>query len=91
MRILVEEAYVIPYYALFIDKCIDPRFGLFAKEQHTKHRWLLEAVEESVYFPFGVKVVYRDYASDQVVLIEKKTQFISRIGQLSSASLDLVS
>jgi glycosyltransferase involved in cell wall biosynthesis len=66
----------------WLEGCIS--VGRLHKESYTQHRWRFEAVETCAEFPFGVKTLYRAYASDRVIEIFKteKSQCISRIGQL---------
>ena len=62
----VEFVNVIPDYLSFMRDCVDDISG-YAKEERTQHRWLFEAVPLSAEFPFGVKTLHRNYASDIVV------------------------
>jgi len=63
----VEYVYVIGDYERYLANCIDPSISNLHKQLDTKHRWHFEQVDESVDFPFGVKTMYRTYASDSVV------------------------
>jgi hypothetical protein len=78
----VEDVYIIPNFVGWLEGCIS--VGRLHKESYTQHRWRFEAVETCAEFPFGVKTLYRAYASDRVIEIFKteKSQCISRIGQL---------
>ena len=60
----------------FFQNHIDPEFSSFAKKDHTQLQWKFEAVEvteaNKAYYPNGVKVSYKYYASNEVVKIVKK-------------------
>ena len=47
------------------------------------HQWKFEAVEESQWFPWGVKTTYRAYCSDRVVEfdVKCKDECLHEIGQ----------
>lgn len=67
----VEFVHVVPDYVEFMRGCVDEISG-YAKEEKTQHRWLFEAVPVSADFPFGVKTIHRNYASDIVVEFDEK-------------------
>ena len=62
----LEFVNVVPDYMSFLEGCVDNIEG-YAKEEKTQHRWLFEAVPVSADFPFGVRTLHRNYASDVVV------------------------
>ena len=41
------------------------------KEEYTKLQWIFEYTKPDIYFPFGVKTIYRDYSSDRVCIIRE--------------------
>jgi hypothetical protein len=66
---------VVPDYMSWLKGSFDTEFSGAFKTEKTMHRWRFEAVEESIYFPTGVKVTFRLYSSDECVeLIEKPPQ-----------------
>ena len=69
----VCDLFAIPDYIEWFDrdKCIDSRFSRWTKTVNTQHQWKFEAVEPSEYFPYGVRVMYRAFASDEVVEVVK--------------------
>jgi len=78
----LEDVYIVPDYVKWLDKCFT--VGRLHKEELTQHQWRFEAVQTCPEFPFGVKTLYRAYASPRVIEFYKrnKGQCISRIGQL---------
>ena len=67
------DLFAIPDYCEWLEgsKCIDPAFSRWTKEVNTQHQWKFERVEPSEYFPWGVRVMYRAFASDEVVEVVK--------------------
>jgi len=71
-----ELILIVPDYMEWLKGSFDSNFAGAFKVEKTMHRWRFEAVEESIYFPNGVKVTYRLYSSDEpiVELLEKPPQ-----------------
>jgi hypothetical protein len=69
MKTSVIDVFVLPDYESYLKPHIDKHFGLFAKEEHTKHQFTFEAVDISPHFPCGCKTTYRAFCRDQVVKI----------------------
>ena len=76
---------IVPNYQAFFGDSIDRLLGKYTREHQTQHRWSFEAVDQSAEFPFGVKTMYKAYASDKVVEIMKmpKEECISDLGRLT--------
>lgn len=51
--------------------CGDKEFQNYAKQKHTQHQIIFEAVQVDEFFPFGVKVSYRAYSQDDVFELVK--------------------
>jgi len=85
LSVSCEFLYAIPNYKEFLSNCIDKNLADYTKEENTQHIWLFEAVQQSPMFPFGVKTLYRAYASDKVIEFEKKhpSDCYSHIGSLT--------
>lgn len=72
----VVDIFVIPDYQIIFDKCIDPKFKNYCKEEFTQHQFIFVAVPISDEFPFGCKTTYRSYAqSDVVEIFEELNEF----------------
>lgn len=72
----VYDIFVIPNYDAYIRPHIDPAFDRFAKTNNvgvdwTQLQWTFLSVPISDNFPYGVKVTYRKYTADEVLLILK--------------------
>ena len=85
LKATVKLVNLVPNYQSFFEGSIDGLLSRYTKEQQTQHRWCFEAVDNSVYFPFGVKTMYKAYASDKVVEIHKipKTECVTPLGRLT--------
>ena len=68
----VEDVFVVPNYQSFFGESIDKNFGRMHKREWTQHQYRFEAVTISNHFPGRAKFTYRKYASDKVVVIDKK-------------------
>ncbi|KAJ1436461.1 hypothetical protein B484DRAFT_428616 [Ochromonadaceae sp. CCMP2298] len=69
----VVDIHMVPNYKAFFLPFIDPALKKIHKLDNTVHQWRFEAVEpDPVQFPRGVKIMYRTYASEEVVKIVKK-------------------
>ena len=81
----VTDVYVIPGYTKFVEDCVDPSLGQYAKMGVTQHQWRFEAVGESLEFPLGCKVLYRAYSSDRVIeMVSKpKSECFTPVGQVT--------
>jgi hypothetical protein len=71
LKVYVRFVYSLPAYKTFLKDHIDDCFGLFAKEEHSKHCVHIQAVEFSEAFPLGVKTLYSAYTSRTVVEFQK--------------------
>ena len=82
--ISLTDVNVVPDYVQFILSHTD---GLdrWAKLELTVHQFHFSIVEPSIYFPLGVRVLYRDYCSDRVVELKpvENPKAVTRIGQLT--------
>lgn len=67
----VDDIYVVPDYSSWIGAFVDPSLGLLHKELYTKLQWIFEYTEPSIYFPLGVKTIYRDFSSSRVCIIRE--------------------
>ena len=67
----VKDIWVIPDYDALVEPYMDEKFGRYCKEEWTQLQWKFEAVAVSVYFPLGVKTMYRRYTADEVIIIRK--------------------
>jgi hypothetical protein len=85
LKAKVKFVDIVPNYQTFFAESIDPLLGKYTREHLTQHRWSFEAVEHTSEFPFGVKTMYKAYASDKVVEIFKMTKedCITGKGQLT--------
>ena len=85
LKVKVKFIDVLPDYQSFFADSIDNLLSRYTKEQQTQHRWSFEAVQSCSEFPFGVKTMYRAYASDKVVEITKiaKEDCVTDIGRLT--------
>jgi len=73
LKCKVEDVFVVPDYQSFFEKAIDKHFGRTHKREWTQHQYRFEAVTiDNTYFPHGGKFVYRKFACDKVVVIDKK-------------------
>ena len=82
----IVDIFLLPNFCKFIKPFIDTSFGRTHKEEYTQHQWRFKAVRpDRTYFPRGVKVTYKKYSSDKLVIIEKKpAQLCRRIeGQMT--------
>ena len=80
----IQDVYITPNYVKFLAPHFD-KVDRWAKKQLTVHQWYFSAVPVSLYFPLGVRTLYRDYVSDKVVeLVEvKNSKAVTRLGQLT--------
>jgi hypothetical protein len=80
----LKDVYVIPDYVKFMSKCFDD-VDRWAKKELTVHQWHFSRVKPSIYFPLGVRTLYRDYVSDKVVELKsvEKSKAVTRLGQLT--------
>jgi hypothetical protein len=85
LKATVHDVMIIPDYKSFFDGCIDDHLSSLHTTINTQHQWRFEAVKQSKYFPYGAKVTYRAYSSDEVIEFEKlpKASCVSNIGQLT--------
>ena len=65
----VEDILAVPDYVGFMQKHIDKNLSRCDKEEWTELEWTFEAVETSESYPTGVKVTYRKYTNDDVILV----------------------
>jgi hypothetical protein len=74
---------VIPDYKEFYKGCCDEKIEHAYILLDTMHQWKFESVEESHWFPWGVKTTYRAYSSDRVVEfdVKCKDECLHEIGQ----------
>ena len=69
----IVDIFLLPNFCKIIKPFIDTSFGRTHKEEYTQHQWRFKAVRpDKTYFPRGVKVTYKKYWSDKLVIIEKK-------------------
>jgi hypothetical protein len=82
--LLLLDVYVIPDYVTFLGPHFD-NIDRWAKKELTVHQWYISVVEKSIYFPLGVRTLYRDYVNDKVVELKsvEKSKAATRIGQLT--------
>ena len=80
----LQDVFVVPDYVAFMAKSFD-EVDRWAKKELTVHQWYFSRVHKSVYFPLGVRTLYRDYVSDKVVELKAvdKHKAATRIGQLT--------
>jgi len=85
LKVKVKFVDIVPDYQDFFKNSVDPLLERYTKEDLTQHRWSFEAVEKSSEFPFGVKTMYKTYASDKVVEIKKipKENCMTDLGHLT--------
>ena len=83
-KVEVKDVYVIPNYFHFLKGHFD-NVGRWAKLELTTHQFYFCRVPDSVYFPLGVRTLYRDYVNDKVVELKpvEKNKAVTRIGQLT--------
>ena len=65
----VEDILAVPDYVGFMQKHIDKNLTRCDKEEWSELEWTFEAVETSESYPTGVKVTYRKYTNDNIVLV----------------------
>jgi hypothetical protein len=84
VKLTLKDIYVIPNYFEFIKGHADD-IERWAKKELTVHQIYFSRVPQSVYFPLGVRVLYRDYVSPRVVELKpvEKNKAVTRIGQLT--------
>lgn len=68
----VVDFYVVPDYAEFLGKLLDPKFGRYCKQDYTQHQFIFESVAVSPEFPLGCRTTYRAYSADAVVEIKQE-------------------
>ena len=78
------DVFVVPDYVSFMSKHFDD-VDRWAKKELTVHQWYFSRVTPNIYFPLGVRTLYRDYVSDKVVELKsvEKTKAVTRLGQLT--------
>jgi hypothetical protein len=72
LKVEVTDVFVVPNYQAFFKDYIDKDFGKTHKREWTQHQYVWEAVMPSQYFPNGVKMKYRKFSNDKVVIIDPK-------------------
>ena len=84
VRLTFKDIYVVPNYFEFMRGQFDV-IDRWAKRELTVHQIYFSRVPLSVYFPLGVRVMYRDYISPRVVELKpvEKNRAATRIGQLT--------
>ena len=60
----IEDIFLVPDFSKLLQKCMDPKFARFAKEQYTQLQFTFTAVPVSDAYPLGVKTEWRRYASE---------------------------
>ena len=82
---VMDITMVIPDYKKFLEPCIDKKLADLHKGEKTQLQWRFEAIDPSIWFPFGVKTTYRAYCSEKVVeLVPKaKESCITPIGRMT--------
>lgn len=85
LKATVKDLYIIPDYTSFFENHIDKHFKNYTKEEDTQHQFKFDAIDVSVDFPMGCRVMYRAYCSDKVIEFVQKPalQCLSRIGMLT--------
>ncbi|NDB83452.1 MAG: hypothetical protein EB127_12100 [Alphaproteobacteria bacterium] len=71
MACRVYDIYVVPNYHQIIRPCIDPAFGLYARDEYTQLQFEITACERCPEFPNGSKTRYRKYTQDKVVVLKQ--------------------
>ena len=74
----IIDVFAVPNYKTFLAPHIDQYLSHLHKLDETVHQWKFEAVAPDSDFPLGVKTMYRMYASDQVIKIDKVAQFAAK-------------
>jgi len=84
VNLVFKDLYVVPDYFQFLKGHFDD-VDRWAKRELTIHQFYFSRVPVSVYFPLGVRTLYRDYVSDRVVELKPvdKNRAITRVGQLT--------
>jgi hypothetical protein len=73
LMVSITDIDFIPNYKDWIKPHIDPHIGHLHRLEDTVHQWKFEAVAtDTLNYPFGVKTMYRLYASNQIVRIDKR-------------------
>jgi hypothetical protein len=62
---------MVPDYKSWLEPFIDSVLSNLHTEEYTKLQWIFEHVKPSVYFPFGVKTLYRAFFSPRVCIIRE--------------------
>jgi len=65
----VVDLFAVPDYKSLLDELICDGLSNYMKEEETQLQFIFESVPVSEEYPFGVKVQYRAYSSDNVVEI----------------------
>lgn len=68
----VADVFLVPNYSKMLKNCGDKKFSDYAKSEHTQLQFTFESVPVSVHFPTGVKVLYRAFSSDEVVILKEE-------------------
>jgi hypothetical protein len=69
MACRVYDIYVVPNYHQIIRPCVDPAFGLYARDEYTQLQFEITACERCPAFPNNAKTRYRKYTQDKVVVL----------------------
>ena len=80
IHVNVEDIHVVPDYVSFMKPHIDKKLARCDKEEWTELQWTFEAVDHCqqgctcqncALYPTGVKVTYRKYSADNVVIVKE--------------------
>ena len=84
LNFVFRDLFVIPNYFEFLRGKFDD-VDRWAKLDLTVHQFYFSRVPHSLYFPLGVRTLYRDYVSNKVVELRsvEKHRATTRIGQLT--------
>jgi hypothetical protein len=84
----VIDLFAIPNYEEVLTPCIDKNFSRYCKEEQTQHQFIFESVTPSDDFPFGVKMTYRAYSTDETIeIFESEMVLFCKLLLSSSSSL----
>lgn len=68
----VVDIFAVPDYTEMFKGCGDKLFGCYAKKDQTQLQFIFESVPTSVFFPTGVKVLYRAFASEEIIVLKRE-------------------
>jgi hypothetical protein len=78
MKCNVHDIFVVPDYSGFIMPYMDPKLSRYCKNVHgtdwNQLQFTFTSVNISDSFPLGVKMTYRKYSKEEVILIETSEQ-----------------